>query len=75
MMDTTLERISAKVRQARELDARPFGAETNGIKPLNPPLAEDEVAAIASEILRAAPDCCVAASWERRLPQEINRCG
>jgi hypothetical protein len=50
MMDTALERISAKVRQARELDARPFGAETNGIKPLNPPLAEDEVAAIEARL-------------------------
>jgi hypothetical protein len=50
MMDAALDRIAAKVRQARERDARPFGAETSGIKPLDPPLPEDEVAAIEARL-------------------------
>lgn len=50
MMHAALDRIADKVRRARERDARPFGAESKGIKPLNPPLAEDEVAAIEARL-------------------------
>lgn len=50
MMDAALDRIAMKVRQARERDARPFGAETNGMEPLHPPLPEDQVAAIEARL-------------------------
>jgi hypothetical protein len=50
MLDAALDRIAEKVRRARELDLRPFGAETNGIKPFHPPLSEDEVAAVEARL-------------------------
>jgi hypothetical protein len=50
MLEAALGRIAKKVRRARERDARPFGAESGGIPPLNPPLVEDEVAAIEARL-------------------------
>jgi hypothetical protein len=38
MLDEALERIAEKVRRAREMDARPFGAESRGIPDFHPPL-------------------------------------
>jgi hypothetical protein len=55
MLDAALDRIAEKVRQARERDLRPFGAESSGIRPLNPPLAEHEVAAVEARLGIALP--------------------
>ena len=55
-MIDTLDRIAEKVRRARARDARPFGAETSGIHPLHPPLAEDEVAAVEARLGVALPE-------------------
>jgi hypothetical protein len=46
MLAERLDRIAEKVRRARELDLRPFGAESRGIPDFHPPLTESEVAAM-----------------------------
>jgi hypothetical protein len=56
MLDGALDRITEKVRRARERDLRPFGAETSGIEPLRPLLAEDEVAAVEARLGIAFPE-------------------
>lgn len=56
MLDGALDRIAEKVRMARERDLRPFGAESRGIPPLNPPLPEAEVAAVEARLGVALPE-------------------
>ncbi|HEU4880609.1 MAG TPA: SMI1/KNR4 family protein [Longimicrobium sp.] len=56
MREAALDRIADKVRRAREMDLRPFGAETGGIPPLDPPLAEDEVAAVEARLGVTMPE-------------------
>jgi hypothetical protein len=56
MLDTALDRIAEKVRRAREGGARPFGAETGGIPPLDPPLPEHEVASLEARLGVTLPE-------------------
>ena len=49
-LDEALERIAQKVRRAREMDARPFGAESRGIPDFHPALPEEEVAAVEARL-------------------------
>ena len=55
-LDAALERVADKLRQARERDARPFGAESRGLPPALPPLTPEAVAAAEARLGVALPE-------------------
>jgi hypothetical protein len=55
MIDEALERIADKLRRARERGAQPFGSGSHGMRS-NPPLAEEEVAAVEARLGVALPE-------------------
>ena len=55
MLNERLDRIAEKVRRAREAGAQPFGMAGHGMR-LEPPLPEDEVAAIEARLGVALPE-------------------